>query len=81
MYSVHMANENLMNESQLIRDCTGSITAACDSINTDSIVMQSLLKGGDETSDSGLLLQYVVQTTESIKQQMKLIKRRLPHVI
>lgn len=35
-------------------------------------------KGGDETSDSGLLLQFIIQNTESIKQQLKLVKRRLP---
>lgn len=37
-----------------------------------------MIKGGDETSESGLLLQYVIQNTESIRQQLKLVKRRLP---
>lgn len=36
-------------------------------------------QGGDETSDSGLLMQYINQNVENIRQQVKLIKRRLPH--
>lgn len=78
MYSVLLSGDELMNETQLVRDCTASITAACDSIATDSATVQALIQGGDETSDSGLLLQYVVQSAESMKQQLKLIKRRLP---
>lgn len=101
MYLVLLANDNLLNETQFMRDCTAAIGAACDSIMTDSALVQALIKvmnrifitrarmhyiflcvsqfkGGDETSDSGLLMQYVVQTTDSIKQQLKLVKRRLP---
>lgn len=51
---------------------------ACDSIETDSAIIRGLVQSGDETSESGLLLQFVIQTSESIKQQLKLIKRRLP---
>lgn len=79
MYSVLMGTDTqLMNETQLVRDCVTSIQSACDSISTDSAIMQALIQGGDETSESGILLQYVLQTTESIRQQLKLIKRRLP---
>lgn len=97
MYLVLLANDNLLNETQFMRDCTAAIGSACDSIMTDSATIQSLIKvfqfsitifyfhknpffvqGGDETSDSGLLMQYVIQTTDSIKQQLKLVKRRLP---
>lgn len=35
-------------------------------------------QGGDETSDSGLLIQFLIQNVEAIRQQLKLIKRRLP---
>lgn len=38
-----------------------------------------LPQGGDETSDSGLLMQYINQNVETIRQQVKLVKRRLPH--
>uniref|UniRef100_A0A6B2EBH0 Dynactin subunit 1 n=1 Tax=Phlebotomus kandelakii TaxID=1109342 RepID=A0A6B2EBH0_9DIPT len=81
MFSVLLASEQLMNETQYVRDCIASIGAACDSISTDATLVQALIKGGDETSDSGLLLQYVIQNVESIRQQLKLVKRRLPQDI
>ncbi|XP_058447001.1 dynactin subunit 1 isoform X2 [Malaya genurostris] len=78
MYLVLLSGEDLLNETQIVRDCTASISAACDSISTDATVMKTLIQGGDETSDSGLLMQYIVQNVESVKQQLKLVKRRLP---
>lgn len=79
IYSVLLGTENhLLNETQLIRDAVASIQSVCDSISSDSAIMQSVIAGGDETSDSGLLLQYILQNSESIAQQLKLIKRRLP---
>jgi len=78
MYSVLLAVEGLTNEPQMVRDCIASVTSACDSIETDSAIIRGLIQGGDETSESGLLLQFIIQNTESIKQQLKLIKRRLP---
>lgn len=78
MYSVLFHGEELINETQLVRDCVASIGAACDSISTDSSIIQALIKGGDETSDSGLLMQYIIQNVETSRQQLKLIKRRLP---
>lgn len=44
MYSVLLANDNLTNEVQLVRDYTASITSACDAISTDSASMQALLQ-------------------------------------
>lgn len=44
MYSVLLANDNLTNEVQLVRDYTASITSACDAIATDSASMQALLQ-------------------------------------
>lgn len=78
LFSVLLAGEGLTNETQIVRDCTASILMACDSIETDSAIIRGLVQSGDETSESGLLLQFVIQTSESIKQQLKLIKRRLP---
>lgn len=78
MYSVLLTNEGLTNETQMVRDSVASVTTACDSIETDSAIIRGLIQGGDETSESGLLLQFIIQNTESIKQQLKLIKRRLP---
>lgn len=79
IYSVLLGvDASLMNETQLVRDSVASIQCACDSISTDSSVIQSVIKGGDETSESGLLLQYALQNAETIRQQLKLIKRRLP---
>ncbi|XP_037036210.1 dynactin subunit 1 isoform X2 [Bradysia coprophila] len=78
MYSVLLANDNLTNEVQLVRDYTASITACCDALATDSASMQALLQGGDEAGESGQLLQYVVDSSSTMKQQLKLIKRRLP---
>lgn len=44
MYSVLLSGDNLMNETQLLRDCTASMTAACDSIYTDSALIQALIQ-------------------------------------
>lgn len=78
MYSVLLASEGLTNETQLVRDSVASLTTACDSVETDSAIIRGLIQGGDETSESGLLLQFIIQNTENIRQQLKLIKRRLP---
>lgn len=78
MFSVLFHGEELMNETQLVRDCVASIGSSCDSITTNSSIIQALIKGGDETSDSGLLMQYIIQNIETTRQQLKLIKRRLP---
>lgn len=78
MYSVLLNNEGLTNETQMVRDSVASITTACDSIETDSAIIRGLIQGGDETSESGLLLQFIIQNTESVRQQLKLVKRRLP---
>uniref|UniRef100_A0A182Q6N6 Dynactin subunit 1 n=1 Tax=Anopheles farauti TaxID=69004 RepID=A0A182Q6N6_9DIPT len=78
MYVVLLTGEDLVNETQIVRDCTASIGAACDSIANDSNIVKMLIKPGDETSDSGLLLQYILQNVENIRQQLKLVKRRLP---
>ncbi|CAO1413154.1 unnamed protein product [Diamesa hyperborea] len=81
MYSVLLAQEGFVNETQVIRDCTAAISSACDSIITDSAIIRALIQGGDETSESGLLMQFIIQTSENIKQQLKLSKRRLPQDI
>lgn len=43
IFSVLMASENLMNETQLIRDSTSAIGAACDSICTNATIIQLLI--------------------------------------
>lgn len=78
MYSVLLASEELTNETQMVRDYIAAIAAAADAVGTDAIIIQNLIKGGDETSESGLLMQYINQIIEQIKQQIKLVKRRLP---
>ncbi|XP_052870371.1 dynactin subunit 1 [Anopheles cruzii] len=78
MYVVLLSGDDLVNETQIVRDCTASIAAACDSIANDSTIIKMLIKPGDETSDSGLLLQYILQNVENVRQQLKLVKRRLP---
>uniref|UniRef100_A0A182S043 Dynactin subunit 1 n=1 Tax=Anopheles funestus TaxID=62324 RepID=A0A182S043_ANOFN len=59
MYVVLLTGEDLVNETQIVRDCTASIGAACDSIANDSNI-------------------YILQNVENIRQQLKLVKRRLP---
>lgn len=44
MYLVLLSGEDLLNETQIVRDCTASISAACDSISTDAIVMKTLIQ-------------------------------------
>lgn len=79
IYSVLFGGDTiLMNESQMVRDIVLSMQSICDSITVDSTIMQSVIKGGEETSESGLLLQYALQNADTIRQQLKLIKRRLP---
>lgn len=52
MYSVLLANDNLTNEVQLVRDYTASITSACDAIAADSASMQALLQVGTRSTIS-----------------------------
>ncbi|XP_070497434.1 dynactin subunit 1 isoform X4 [Chironomus tepperi] len=78
IYSVLLASEGLTNETQMVRDCIAALFMGCDSIETSSAMIRALIQGGDETSESGLLLQFVIQTCDNIRQQLKLIKRRLP---
>lgn len=78
MHSVLLSGEDLTNETQLVRDYIQAISAACDAIATDASITQALINGGDATSESGLLMQFIVQNVETIKQQVKLVKRRLP---
>lgn len=61
-----------------MRDYIQSISAACDAITTDASITQALINSTDATSKSGHLMQFIVQTIETIKQQVKLVKRRLP---
>lgn len=80
MFSVLLSNEGLTNEKKLVLDSVESIVTACDSIETDSAIIRGLIQGGDETSESGLLLQFIIQNTETIKKQMKMVKRGLQEV-
>ena len=43
MYSVLLAGESLVNETQIVRDCTAAISSACDSIGTDSAIIRALI--------------------------------------
>ncbi|XP_054732491.1 dynactin subunit 1 [Anastrepha obliqua] len=84
MNSVLLAGEDLLNETQMIRDCVAALGSACESILNDVTIGRTIIREGGETSDSILLMQYLNEQTEAIKQQVKLIKRRLPqdqHVI
>lgn len=79
MYAhIFSSDSELLNEVQLIRDCVTSIQCASDSINVDSAIIRTLIKPGDETSDIGILLQYILDNSEGVSQHLKLIKRRLP---
>ena len=44
MYVVLLTGEDLVNETQIVRDCTASISAACDSIANDSNIIKILIK-------------------------------------
>ncbi|XP_017488856.1 PREDICTED: dynactin subunit 1 [Rhagoletis zephyria] len=84
MNSVLLAGEDLVNETQMIRDCVAALGSACESILNDVTIARAIVREGGETSDSMLLMQYLNEQTEAVKQQVKLIKRRLPqdqHVI
>ncbi|KAH8370980.1 hypothetical protein KR093_005867 [Drosophila rubida] len=84
MNSVLLAGEQLLNETQMIRDCVASLGAACESILNDTAIAKVIIEEAGATSDSMLLIQFLNEHMESIKQQVKLIKRRLPndqHVI
>ncbi|KAL5289889.1 DCTN1 family protein [Megaselia abdita] len=81
MNSVLLAGEDddLLNEVQLLRDSTAAINSSCEAILTDGNSSRCIIGGGNETStDLILLIQYIIENTESIKQQVKLIKRRIP---
>lgn len=84
MNSVLLAGEDLLNETQMIRDCVASLGSACDSILTDASTIRAIIRETTDTSDTILLMQYVIENAESVKQNIKMIKRRLPqdlHVV
>ncbi|XP_055908069.1 dynactin subunit 1 [Eupeodes corollae] len=84
MNSVLLAGEDLLNETQMIRDCVASLGSACDSILTDGSMIRAIIRETSDTSDTILLMQYVIENAENVKQNIKLIKRRLPqdlHVV
>ncbi|KAH8379687.1 hypothetical protein KR009_006503 [Drosophila setifemur] len=84
MNSVLLAGEQLLNEIQMIRDCVASLGAACESILSDTAIARVIIQEAGATSDSVLLIQFLNESMESVRQQVKLIKRRLPsdqHVI
>lgn len=84
MNSVLLAGEDLLNESQMVRDCVAAIQSACESVLTDTAIVRAILRQEGSTSDAALLMQFLADNVESVKQQVKLIKRRLPqdlHVI
>lgn len=84
MNSVLLAGEQLLNEIQMIRDCVASLGAACESILSDTAIAKVIIQEAGATSDSVLLIQFLNENMESVRQQVKLIKRRLPsdqHVI
>lgn len=81
MNSVLLAGEadDLINELQLLRDSTAAINSACEAILTDANSARCIIGGGNETStDLILLIQFIIENTDAIKQQVKLVKRRLP---
>ncbi|XP_065358824.1 dynactin subunit 1 [Calliphora vicina] len=84
MNSVLLAGEDLLNETQMIRDCVAAIQSACESVLNDTAIARAILRQEGSTSDAALLMQFLADNVESIKQQVKLIRRRLPqdlHVI
>ncbi|XP_005183529.1 dynactin subunit 1 [Musca domestica] len=84
MNSVLLAGEDLLNEAQMVRDSVAAIQSACESVLTDTGIAKVILRQEGSTSDAALLLQFLGDNIESIKQQVKLIKRRLPqdlHVV
>ncbi|KAH8268775.1 hypothetical protein KR018_006139 [Drosophila ironensis] len=84
MNSVLLAGEQLLNEIQMIRDCVASLGAACESILSDTAIAKVIIQEAGATSDSVLLIQFLNESMESLRQQVKLIKRRLPseqHVV
>ncbi|KAH8256243.1 hypothetical protein KR026_011565 [Drosophila bipectinata] len=79
MNSVLLAGEELLNEIQMIRDCVASLGAACESILSDTATAKVIIQEAGATSDSVLLIQFLNENMESVRQQVKLIKRRLPN--
>ena len=84
MNSVLLAGEDLLNETQMVRDCVAAIQSACESVLNDTAIARAILRQEGSASDAALLMQFLADNVESIKQQVKLIRRRLPqdlHVI
>ncbi|KAL9911330.1 dynactin subunit 1 isoform 1-T2 [Glossina fuscipes fuscipes] len=78
MNSVLLAGEDLLNETQMIRDCVAALASACDSISNDTAVAKAILSAESGRSDAASLMEFLADNVESIKQQVKLIRRRLP---
>lgn len=84
MNSVLLAGEDLLNETQMLRDCVAAIQSACESVLNDTAIARALIRQEGSASDATLLMQFLADNVESIKQQVKSIRRRLPqdlHVV
>nr|CAD7568248.1 unnamed protein product [Timema californicum] len=78
MYPLLLGSETKINQTHLLGDTARALSAACDSIRTDALAVRALIQIGQEGGDMGLLMQHLVTATETIQQQLKVIRRRIP---
>nr|CAD7194602.1 unnamed protein product [Timema douglasi] len=78
MYPLLLGSETRINQTHLLGDTARALSAACDSIRTDALAVRALIQIGQEGGDMGLLMQHLVTATETIQQQLKVIRRRIP---
>ncbi|XP_063233174.1 dynactin subunit 1 isoform X2 [Bacillus rossius redtenbacheri] len=63
----------------LVADCCLALAAACDNVRVQALGLRALMQAGQEGGDMGLLMQHLVTAAETVAQQLKVIRRGLPH--
>lgn len=78
MFPVLLGSEAKCNQTNLLVDSGKALSAACDSIFTDATAIKVFTQVGQETSETSLLLQHLIASAETVLQQLKQARRRLP---
>nr|XP_022907890.1 dynactin subunit 1 isoform X2 [Onthophagus taurus] len=77
MYPLLFAVDGAQNHTQLLGDNAKFLTIACEAMTVDATIIKNLTDGAN-IGDIGYLAQHIIMTAESMQQQLKLIKRRIP---
>ncbi|KAL7291348.1 hypothetical protein TKK_0014946 [Trichogramma kaykai] len=76
LYGVYFGEEDFANQAKLVYNGTKCIGSACEAIRVEAAALKTLIDG--EPGDMGLLCQHIELTCNSIEQNLKSARRRVP---